>query len=228
MFQKILIANRGEIACRIMVTARRMGISTVAIYSSADANALHVREADEARWVGPAPSAQSYLDIAAILEAAKATGAEAIHPGYGFLSENAAFAEACKAAGLVFIGPGVEAIRVMGSKSEAKTLMASHGVPLVPGYYGADQSEAVLTAAAREIGLPLLIKASAGGGGRGMRIVRDLAEFPAALASAQREARNAFGDPAVLLERYVENPRHIEVQVFGDSFGNVVHLFERD
>lgn len=228
MFQKILIANRGEIACRIMATARRMGISTVAIYSDADANALHVREADEARRVGPAPSAQSYLDIAAILDAAKATGAQAIHPGYGFLSENAAFAEACRTAGLVFIGPGVEAIRVMGSKSEAKALMATHGVPLVPGYYGSDQSEAVLTAAAREVGLPLLIKASAGGGGRGMRIVRDLAEFPAALASAQREARNAFGDPAVLLERYIENPRHIEVQVFGDSFGNVVHLFERD
>lgn len=228
MFQKILIANRGEIACRIMRTARRMGISTVAIYSSADAGALHVRQADEARWVGPAPSAQSYLDITAIIAAARATGAQAIHPGYGFLSENAAFAEACKAAGIVFIGPDVEAIRVMGSKSEAKALMAGHGVPLVPGYYGAEQSDAVLLAAAREVGLPLLIKASAGGGGRGMRIVRDFLEFPAALASAQREARNAFGDPTVLLERYIENPRHIEVQVFGDSFGNVVHLYERD
>ena len=228
MFRKILIANRGEIACRIMATARRLGIGTVAVHSTADTHALHVRCADEAWCIGPAPSAQSYLNIPSLIEAARASGAEAIHPGYGFLSENAEFAAACAAAGIVFIGPGVEAIRIMGSKREAKILMESHGVPLVPGYYGAAQDDSVLAAAAREVGLPLLIKASAGGGGRGMRIVRDYAEFPAALASAQREAKNAFADASVLLERYVENPRHIEVQVFGDTHGNLVHLFERD
>jgi 3-methylcrotonyl-CoA carboxylase alpha subunit len=228
MFRKILIANRGEIACRIMATARRLGIGTVAVHSTADTHALHVRSADEAWCIGPPPSAQSYLNIDSLLEAARASGAEAIHPGYGFLSENAEFASACAAAGIVFIGPGVEAIRIMGSKREAKILMEAHGVPLVPGYYGAAQEDAVLADAAREVGLPLLIKASAGGGGRGMRIVRDYAEFPAALASAQREAKNAFGDASVLLERYVENPRHIEVQVFGDTHGNLVHLFERD
>lgn len=228
MFSKILIANRGEIACRIIRTARRLGVRTVAVYSSADAGALHTQLADEALWVGPAPSAQSYLDITRILDAARATGAEAVHPGYGFLSENAEFAQACADAGLAFVGPGADAIRIMGSKREAKALVARHGVPLVPGYYGADQSSARLEAAAREVGLPLLIKASAGGGGRGMRIVREFAEFAAALASAQREAQSAFGDPSVLLERYVDNPRHIEVQVFGDTHGNVVHLFERD
>ena len=228
MFRKILIANRGEIACRIMATARRLGISTVAVHSTADTHALHVRTADEAWCIGPPPSAQSYLNIQSLIEAARASGAEAIHPGYGFLSENAEFASACAAAGIVFIGPGVEAIRIMGSKREAKVLMEAHGVPLVPGYYGAAQEDAVLADAAREVGLPLLIKASAGGGGRGMRIVRDFAEFLAALASAQREAKNAFGDASVLLERYIENPRHIEVQVFGDTHGNLVHLFERD
>ena len=228
MFRKILIANRGEIACRIMATARRLGVSTVAVYSTADRDALHVRTADEARCIGPAPSPQSYLAIENIIAAARDSGAEAIHPGYGFLSENAEFAAACARAGLVFIGPGVEAIRIMGSKREAKILMESHEVPLVPGYYGAAQDDDVLSAAARDVGLPLLIKASAGGGGRGMRIVRDYADFPAALASAQREARNAFGDASVLLERYIENPRHIEVQVFGDTHGNLVHLFERD
>ena len=228
MFRKILIANRGEIACRIMATARRLGIRTVAVHSTADTNALHVRRADEAWCIGPPPSSQSYLNIDSLIEAARASGAEAIHPGYGFLSENAEFAAACAAAGIVFIGPGVEAIRIMGSKREAKILMEAHGVPLVPGYYGAAQEDAVLADAAREVGLPLLIKASAGGGGRGMRIVRDYAEFQAALASAQREAKNAFGDASVLLERYIENPRHIEVQVFGDTHGNLVHLFERD
>ncbi len=228
MFDKILIANRGEIACRIIKTARRLGAQTVAIYSTADAHALHVGHADEALWIGPAPSNQSYLDIPRIIAAATAVGAQAIHPGYGFLSENADFAQACQAAGIAFIGPSVHAIRVMGSKSEAKALMQRHGVPLVPGYYGAEQAPEHLFAAAQEVGLPLLIKATAGGGGRGMRIVRDYAEFSAALASAQREAQSAFGDPAVLLERYVENPRHIEVQIFGDTHGNVVHLFERD
>ena len=228
MFDKILIANRGEIACRIIKTARRLGANTVAVYSTADTNALHVRLADEAHWVGPAPSHQSYLDIPRIITAARAAGAQAIHPGYGFLSENADFAQACDDAGIVFIGPGIEAIRVMGSKSEAKALMSRHGVPLVPGYYGTEQAPERLSTAAREVGLPLLIKATAGGGGRGMRIVRDYREFAAALASAQREAQSAFGNPAVLLERYIENPRHIEVQVFGDSHGNVVHLFERD
>ncbi|MSR14420.1 MAG: acetyl-CoA carboxylase biotin carboxylase subunit [Gammaproteobacteria bacterium] len=228
MFEKILIANRGEIACRIIKTARRLGIKTVAIYSAADANALHVRAADEAIAIGPAPSSQSYLAGDKILAAAAATGAQAIHPGYGFLSENSEFAEACAKAGVVFIGPGVDAIRIMGSKSEAKALMSGHAVPLVPGYYGSDQSTAGLTSAAHEVGLPLLIKATAGGGGRGMRVVRDFAEFAAALASAQREALSAVGDSAVLLERYIENPRHIEVQVFGDTQGNIVHLFERD
>ncbi len=228
MFHKILIANRGEIACRIIHTARRLGIKTVAVYSAADAGALHVRKADEAYAIGPAASAQSYLSIERIISAARASGAHAIHPGYGFLSENAEFAATCARAGLTFIGPSVDAIRIMGSKSEAKALVGAHGVPLVPGYYGADQSNDALLAAAREVGLPLLIKASAGGGGRGMRIVRDMQEFAASLASAQREAQSAFGDPAVLLERYVENPRHIEVQVFGDTHGNVVHLFERD
>ena len=228
MFDKILIANRGEIACRIIKTARRLGAKTIAVYSTADTNALHVRRADEAHWVGPAPSNQSYLDIPRIITVARAAGAQAIHPGYGFLSENADFAQACDDAGIVFIGPGIEAIRIMGSKSEAKALMSRHGVPLVPGYYGAEQAPERLSAAAREVGLPLLIKATAGGGGRGMRIVRDYREFAAALASAQREAQSAFGNPAVLLERYIENPRHIEVQVFGDSHGNVVHLFERD
>ena len=228
MFRKILIANRGEIACRIMATARRLGIGTVAVHSTADTHALHVRHADEAICIGPPPSAQSYLNIGSLIAAARASGAEAIHPGYGFLSENAEFASACADAGIVFIGPGVEAIRIMGSKREAKILMEAHEVPLVPGYYGAAQDEAALGEAARNVGLPLLIKASAGGGGRGMRIVRDYAEFPAALASAQREAKNAFGDASVLLERYIENPRHIEVQVFGDTHGNLVHLFERD
>ncbi len=228
MFDKILIANRGEIACRIVKTARRLGAQTVAIYSTADTHALHVQQADEAVWVGASPASQSYLDISRIIAAAVSVGAEAIHPGYGFLSENADFAQACQDAGIVFIGPSVAAIRIMGSKSEAKALMRRHGVPLVPGYYGAEQATDHLLAAAQEVGLPLLIKAIAGGGGRGMRIVREQREFPAALASAQREAQSAFGDSAVLLERYVENPRHIEVQVFGDTHGNVVHLFERD
>ncbi len=228
MFGKILIANRGEIACRIARTAQRMGIATLMVYSDADAEALHVRGAPQAIRLGESAAAASYLDIPKIIAAALAGGAQAIHPGYGFLSENADFAQACSAAGLVFIGPSVNAIRVMGSKSAAKALMESHAVPLVPGYYGEDQDPALLEAVAVNMGFPVLIKASAGGGGRGMRVVRSAAEFAAALASAQREAQSAFADARVLLEKYIERPRHIEVQIFGDQHGNLVHLYERD
>ncbi|MBV9967711.1 MAG: acetyl/propionyl/methylcrotonyl-CoA carboxylase subunit alpha [Alphaproteobacteria bacterium] len=228
MFSKILIANRGEIACRVIRTARRMGIATVAVYSEADANALHVAMADEARLIGPPPARDSYLNIAAVIEAARQSGAEAIHPGYGFLSENADFAEACANAGLVFIGPPAEAIRAMGSKAAAKSLMQAHGVLVVPGYHGDAQDAAALAAEAERIGYPVLIKASAGGGGRGMRIVTRADEFARALVGAKREAAGAFGDDRVLLERYLERPRHIEVQVFGDRHGNIVHLWERD
>jgi 3-methylcrotonyl-CoA carboxylase alpha subunit len=228
VFRKILVANRGEIACRVIATARRMGIRTVAVFSDADADARHVRLADAARRIGPAQARDSYLSSAAILEAARATGAEAIHPGYGFLSENAAFATACKAAGVVFIGPSAEAIAAMGDKSAAKTLMEKAGVPLVPGYHGTNQDAAFLAAQAAKIGFPVLIKAAAGGGGRGMRIVAKPDAFDTALAGAKREAAAAFGDDRVLIERYLEQPRHIEVQVFGDSLGGIVHLFERD
>jgi 3-methylcrotonyl-CoA carboxylase alpha subunit len=228
MFTKILIANRGEIACRVIRTARRIGIATVAVYSEADAAALHVGLADEAWLIGPPPARDSYLNIARVIAAAHDSGARAVHPGYGFLSENAEFAEACAKAGLVFIGPPVEAIRAMGSKAAAKALMESHGVPVVPGYHGAEQDPAPLLAAAERIGFPVMIKASAGGGGRGMRIVTRPDEFARALIGAKREAAGAFGDDRVLLERYLERPRHIEVQVFGDSHGNIVHLYERD
>ncbi|MGD9618072.1 MAG: acetyl-CoA carboxylase biotin carboxylase subunit [Alphaproteobacteria bacterium] len=228
MFSKILIANRGEIACRVIRTARRMGIATVAVYSEADAGALHVAMADEARLIGPPSPRQSYLNIEAITAAARDSGAEAVHPGYGFLSENAEFAETCAAAGIVFIGPSPQAIRAMGSKAAAKALMEAHGVPVVPGYHGADQEDARLAAEAERIGFPVMIKASAGGGGRGMRVVANAAEFPRALDGARREAKGAFDDDTVLIERYLERPRHIEVQVFGDSYGNIVHLFERD
>ena len=228
MFKKILIANRGEIACRIARTARRMGIVPVAVYSDADAQALHVRAHEQAIHIGAGPATESYLNIERLIDAARRSGAEAVHPGYGFLSENAPFAQACADAGLVFIGPSVEAIRVMGSKSEAKAIVARHDVPLVPGYYGDEQSSSFLAQQAEAIGMPVLIKATAGGGVRGMRVVRRIEEFADALASAQREAKNAFADPRVLIEKYVEAPRHIEVQVFGDSHGNVVHLFERD
>jgi len=228
MFSKILIANRGEIACRIIRTARRMGIATVAVYSEADAGALHVAMADEARLIGPAAPRHSYLDGAAVITAAQQSAAQAIHPGYGFLSENADFAEACAAAGLVFIGPSPAAIRTMGSKAAAKALMEAHGVPVVPGYHDADQDPAHLLAEAGKIGFPVIIKASAGGGGRGMRIVNEAGEFARALDGARREAAGAFGDDRVLIERYLERPRHIEVQVFGDTHGNAVHLFERD
>ncbi len=228
MFNKILIANRGEIACRVIKTARRLGVCSVAVYSAADAGARHVRLADEAVLIGPAAAAESYLVGSRIIAAAIQTGAQAIHPGYGFLSENADFAEECARAGLVFIGPPVSAIRAMGSKSAAKTLMENAGVPLVPGYHGENQDPEFLKSQAKKIGYPLLIKASAGGGGRGMRIVNKTEEFLDALASCQREAKAGFGSDQVLLERYLDRPRHIEFQVFGDSQGKVVHLFERD
>ncbi|CUX62148.1 acetyl/propionyl/methylcrotonyl-CoA carboxylase subunit alpha [Rhizobium oryzihabitans] len=228
MFSKILIANRGEIACRIIRTAARMGIRTVAVYSDADRDAMHVALADEAIGIGPAPARSSYLDAEKIVAAAHASGAEAIHPGYGFLSENAGFAEACASAGLVFIGPTPDAIRAMGGKSEAKALMAQAGVPVVPGYHGEDQTEERLADEAKGIGYPVLIKASAGGGGKGMRIVRKKREFAAELAGAKREALAAFGNDRMLIEKYLERPRHVEVQVFADGKGNCVSLFERD
>ncbi|MET0890556.1 MAG: acetyl/propionyl/methylcrotonyl-CoA carboxylase subunit alpha [Stenotrophomonas maltophilia] len=228
MFTKILIANRGEIACRVIATCQRLGIATVAVYSDADRNARHVRLADEAIAIGPAPARESYLRGDAILEAARRTGAQAIHPGYGFLSENAGFAQACAEAGIVFIGPSAAAIRAMGDKSAAKALMQQAGVPLTPGYHGDEQIPEFLRQQADSIGYPVLIKASAGGGGKGMRRVDDSATFTEALASCQREAQSAFGNAHVLVEKYVERPRHIEIQVFGDSHGNVVYLFERD
>jgi 3-methylcrotonyl-CoA carboxylase alpha subunit len=228
MFSRILVANRGEIACRVIRTARRMGIATVAVYSDADRNAQHVLQADEAYCIGPAAPKESYLRGDSILEAAKRAGAQAVHPGYGFLSENEDFAEACARAGVVFIGPPPAAIRAMGLKAASKALMERAGVPLVPGYHGDNQDPDWLHGEADRLGYPLLIKASAGGGGKGMRIVEASAEFPAALASCKREAINAFGDAAVLLERYLRRPRHIEIQVFADTHGNCVHLFERD
>ena len=228
MFRKILIANRGEIACRVMRTARRMGVRTVAVYSDADRDARHVRLADEARRIGPPAARESYLNVEAILAVARDTGAEAIHPGYGFLSENEGFARACAKAGLVFIGPSPESIAAMGDKSAAKQLMEKARVPLVPGYHGEKQEPGFLAKEAERIGYPVLIKACAGGGGKGMRVVRAAGEFKAALQGAQREARSAFGDERVLIERCLERPRHIEVQVFGDTQGNLVHLFERD
>jgi 3-methylcrotonyl-CoA carboxylase alpha subunit len=228
MFSKLLIANRGEIAVRVMRTAHLLGIATVAVYSDADANAAHVAMADEALRIGPAPARESYLDIPAVIAAAKQSGAEAIHPGYGFLSENAEFAEACAAAGIVFVGPPPDAIRAMGLKDRAKAIMADAGVAVVPGYLGDDQSPATLAKEAARLGFPVLIKAVAGGGGKGMRRVDNADDFEAALEGAQREASSAFGDSRVLIEKYVTRPRHIEVQVFADSHGNAVHLFERD
>jgi 3-methylcrotonyl-CoA carboxylase alpha subunit len=228
MFTKVLIANRGEIACRVIKTCHRLGIRTVAVYSEADAGARHVRLADEAVLIGPPPARESYLRIDAILAAANARGAQAVHPGYGFLAENADFAAACAREGLVFIGPPPAAIRAMGSKSAAKRLVEEAGVPVVPGYHGDGQDLAVLRKQAANIGYPVLIKASAGGGGKGMRIVEQDAEFAPALASCKREAASSFGDDRVLVEKYVPRPRHIEIQVFADTHGNVVHLFERD
>ncbi|MBK1614118.1 3-methylcrotonyl-CoA carboxylase [Rubrivivax gelatinosus] len=228
MFRKILIANRGEIACRVAATARRLGVRTVAVYSDADAQARHVQACDEAVAIGGAAPRDSYLRWQRILEAARASGAEAVHPGYGFLSENEDFAQACAEAGLVFIGPPPAAIRSMGSKSAAKALMAEAGVPLVPGYHGADNDPARLAAEAARIGYPVLIKASAGGGGKGMRRVDRAEDFAAALTSCQREAQASFGDAQVLVERYVLKPRHIEIQVFADGHGHCIHLGERD
>ena len=228
MFKKILIANRGEIACRVAATARRMAVKTVAVYSDADADAKHVHACDESVHIGGSAPKDSYLRWERIIEAAKATGAQAIHPGYGFLSENEEFARACKDAGLVFIGPPASAIQAMGLKAESKRLMEKAGVPLVPGYHGAAQEPALLHKEADRIGYPVLIKASAGGGGKGMRIVEKSKDFEAALASCKREAINSFGDDAVLIEKYVQRPRHIEIQVFGDTHGDCVWLFERD
>ena len=228
MFTKILIANRGEIACRVAATARRLGIKTVAVYSEADALAKHVAACDEAVLIGPAPAKESYLLGDKIIAVALATGAQAIHPGYGFLSENSEFADACAAAGLVFIGPPASAIRAMGSKSAAKTLMEQAQVPLVPGYHGENQDADFLHAQADRIGYPVLLKASAGGGGKGMRVIEASADFKAALASCKREAISSFGDDKVLAEKYLQRPRHIEIQVFADTLGNCVYLFERD
>ncbi|MFN2334503.1 MAG: biotin carboxylase N-terminal domain-containing protein [Wenzhouxiangellaceae bacterium] len=228
MFKRILIANRGEIACRVIETCRRLGIETVAVYSEADRDARHVRLADRAVAIGPAEAAQSYLAAEQIVDTALQTGAQAVHPGYGFLSENANFARALAKAGIALIGPRPETIDAMGSKARAKAIMQEAGVPLVPGYHGEDQEDGRLMAEAEKTGFPLMLKAAAGGGGKGMRIVRAADDFVEALAAARRESMSAFGDKQMIIERYVERPRHIEAQVFGDSHGNVVHLFERD
>lgn len=228
MFEKILIANRGEIAVRVIRTARRLGLRTVAVYSEADAGAMHVELADEAVCIGPAPAAESYLRGDVILDVARRTGAQAIHPGYGFLSENANFASGCAQAGVVFIGPPIEAIRVMGSKADSKRVMSTAGVPLVPGYHGTAQDFETLRSEAERIGYPVLVKASAGGGGKGMRIVRSAAELADAVAGAKRESLAAFGDDTLLLEKYLTQPRHVEIQVFADTHGNCIYLFERD
>jgi 3-methylcrotonyl-CoA carboxylase alpha subunit len=227
-FRTLLIANRGEIACRVIRTARAMGLRTVAVYSEADAGAKHVAEADEAVLLGPARARDSYLNIARVIEAARKSGAEAVHPGYGFLSENAEFAQACADAGLLFVGPTAAMMIAMGSKSGSKALMEKAGVPLVPGYHGEAQDDATLAKAADRIGFPVLVKASAGGGGRGMRVVNAAAELGPAIVSAKREAKAAFGDDRMLIEKYVQNPRHIEVQVIGDSHGHLLSLFERE
>src|SRR5699024_6413121 len=228
MFDRVLIANRGEIACRVIRTCHEMGIHTIAIYSEADRGALHVALADEAHCVGPAPAQESYLNIDNVLNAARASRAQAIHPGYGFLSENAEFADACAEAGVVFIGPPANAIREMGSKSRAKTLMEGAGVPLVPGYHGEDQAPETLRRAAADIGYPVLLKPSGGGGGKGMHVVRCDEEFLDTLAGACREAKAAFGDQTMLIEKYLTAPRHVEIQIFLDQNGEGVYLFERD
>ncbi|MDE2603874.1 MAG: acetyl-CoA carboxylase biotin carboxylase subunit, partial [Bradyrhizobium sp.] len=227
-FRTLLIANRGEIACRVIRTARAMGLRSVAVYSEADRGAMHVAEADEAVLLGPARASDSYLNIERVIEAARQSGAEAVHPGYGFLSENAQFARACADAGLVFVGPTAEMMIAMGSKSGSKALMEKAGVPMVAGYHGEAQDDATLAEAAEKIGFPVLVKASAGGGGRGMRIVHSAAELAPAIVSAKRESKAAFGDDRMLIEKYVQNPRHIEVQVIGDSHGNLLSLFERE
>ncbi len=228
MLRRLLIANRGEIACRIMRSCRRLGIHSIAVYSEADSGALHVRSADEAVCIGPAPARESYLDADAVIRASRKTRADAIHPGYGFLSENAAFAEASEAAGIRFVGPPASAIRAMGLKNEAKAIVSAAGVPIVPGYMGDDQDDRVLKREAEQVGFPLLVKAVAGGGGKGMRVVRDAAELNEAIRGARGEAENAFGDGRLMLERFLDRPRHIEVQVFADGHGNCLHLFERE
>ncbi|HYA65665.1 MAG TPA: biotin carboxylase N-terminal domain-containing protein, partial [Burkholderiaceae bacterium] len=228
MFSSLLIANRGEIACRILRTARRLGMRTIAVYSTADEGALHVRMADAAVCIGPANARESYLHVDRIIAAARANAAEAIHPGYGFLSESAHLAQACEQAGICFVGPPAQAIRAMGSKSAAKGLLQSAGVPLTPGYHGTNQDASFLATEAGRIGFPVLIKASAGGGGKGMRRVDHAQDFGAALAACQREALAAFGSAHVLIEKFIEQPRHIEIQIFADRHDNVVHLFERD
>ena len=228
MLRRLLIANRGEIACRIMRTCRRLGIHSIAVHSEADRGALHVRTADEAICIGPAPARESYLDGDAVIRAARESRADAIHPGYGFLSENAAFAAACEAAGIRFVGPPASAIRAMGLKHEAKAIVSKAGVPVVPGYMGDDQAERTFKREAERVGFPLLVKAVAGGGGKGMRVVRDAAELPEAIRGARGEAESAFGDGRLMLERFLERPRHIEVQVFGDGHGECLHLFERE
>ncbi len=225
---RLLVANRGEIACRVMRTCRRLGVHTIAVYSDADRAALHVRLADEARAIGPAPARESYLDAGVVLEAARASGADAIHPGYGFLSENADFAEACGRAGIIFVGPGAPAMRAMGLKHEAKAIVSAAGVPVVPGYMGEDQSAARFAAEAARVGFPLLVKAVAGGGGKGMRVVREAGALDEAIRAARGEAESAFADGRLMLERFLERPRHVEVQVFGDTHGGCVHLFERE
>lgn len=228
LFDKILIANRGEIACRVIRTAKRLGIQTVAVFSDADKNAEHVRLADESFYLGPSPASQSYLLGSKIIEACKATGAQAVHPGYGFLSENLNFCELCKQANVVFIGPPPGAIRAMGSKSESKSIMIAANVPVTPGYHGDDNSDDTLLKEARKVGYPLMIKAVAGGGGKGMRTVLSESKFLESLESCRRESLKSFGDDAVLLEKLVVDPRHVELQIFGDTYGNVVHLLERD
>ena len=228
MFTKILIANRGEIACRIIKTARHMGITTVAVYSDADRDALHVKMADEAVYIGPAPSNESYLVVEKLIQAAIETGAQAVHPGYGFLSENAEFCRQCAINNITFIGPPVEAILAMGSKSAAKTIMANADVPLVPGYHGDDQSPELLKNEADAMGYPVLLKAAAGGGGKGMRAVYSAEDFDSALNAAKREALSSFNDNIMLVEKYLLKPRHVEIQVFCDSHQNAVYLFERD
>src|SRR6202021_781988 len=228
MFETLLIANRGEIACRITRTAQRLGMRVIAVYSDADAGALHTRLADVAVRIGPASAAASYLNIAALIKAARESHAQAVHPGYGFLAESADFAQACATAGLVFVGPKPAAIRLMGWKDEAKRWMRGRGVPVVPGYFGTEQGDERLVREAQAVGFPLLIKAVAGGGGKGMRIVREAAEVTAALASARGEAERAFGDGRVMLERFIERARHVEVQVIADAHGHCLHLLERD
>jgi 3-methylcrotonyl-CoA carboxylase alpha subunit len=228
MFKKIVIANRGEIAVRIMATCREMGIRTVAVHSDADQHAYHVREADESYPIGPAPAVQSYLNINALIEVAQRSGAQAVHPGYGFLSENTTFVEACEQAGITFIGPPASAMHLMGSKIAARRMAREVGAPIVPGYNGDLQDDAILLAEAQRIGFPLLIKASAGGGGKGMREVHNPAEFSENLAAARREALAAFGDQMVFLERLIQEPRHIEIQILGDSYGNMIYLGERE